>query len=321
MSHWVRLWDDMPTDPKWRVVARRSGRSIAEVIAVFNFMMLNAGANATERNGTLTNFDDEDVAAALDIDACHVTSIREAMQGKTLDGDRLTGWERRQPKREDGAAERAKAWREKKKLETDGCEQPTERKRTQANAEERPEQIQSRADTEELSSLRSDSAQAPLPAPEKPKKIKKTYPEEFSRFYAAYPRKTGPDAAQVAFNRAVLKGGSPEEIIHGALQYAAEKAGTETQFVKQPSTWLNAGCWKDYAQTAPPKVLESPSERAKRLLNGFNGAGGDGRFSQQPEFSRNDVAAQQIATGRLRDNSPEELLPDAGRTGNWRSSG
>lgn len=169
MSQWVRLWDDMPTDPKWRVIGRRSGRSIAEVIAVFNFMLVNAGANATERNGTLTNFDDEDVAAALDIDACHVASIREAMQGKTLDGDRLTGWDRRQPKREDGAADRAKAWREKKKSDPrqsePSNEREGERKRTQENADERSEKIQSREDTD--TDKAAVAAFAPAAAPEK----------------------------------------------------------------------------------------------------------------------------------------------------------
>lgn len=124
MANWVRLWEDMPTDPKWRVIAKRSGRSISEVIAVFNFMLANAGANANER-GVLLNWSDEDVAAALDVDTEHVAAIREAMQGKTLEGDRLSGWEKRQPKREDSSAERAKQWRE--------------RKRTQANALERPD--------------------------------------------------------------------------------------------------------------------------------------------------------------------------------------
>lgn len=33
MSQWVRLWEDMPTDPKWRVIAKRAGRPISEVIA------------------------------------------------------------------------------------------------------------------------------------------------------------------------------------------------------------------------------------------------------------------------------------------------
>ncbi len=121
-NSWVRLWHDMPTDPKWRVIAKRSGRSIAEVIAVFTMMLTNASANANER-GRTQNWSDEDAAAALDIETEHVAAIREAMQGKILEGDKLSGWEKRQPKREDGAAERAKEWRE--------------RKRTQTNAQER----------------------------------------------------------------------------------------------------------------------------------------------------------------------------------------
>ncbi len=92
MSQWVRLWEDMPTDPKWRVIARRADRPIAEVIAVFVFMMTNAGASA--ERGTLSNWDDEDVATALDIDANAVERIRTAMNGKTLDGQRLIDWKR-----------------------------------------------------------------------------------------------------------------------------------------------------------------------------------------------------------------------------------
>lgn len=121
---WVRLWNDMPTDPKWRVIAKRANRPLAEVMSVFVLMMTNAGANATER-GELCNWSDEDAAAALDIEPSAVTAIREAMQGKTLEGDKLTGWEKRQPKREDNSAERAKAWRE--------------RNRTQPNAPKRPD--------------------------------------------------------------------------------------------------------------------------------------------------------------------------------------
>lgn len=116
MSHWVRLWDDMPTDPKWRVIAKRAGRPIPEVMAVFLFMLSNAGGSS--ERGTLENWNDEDVAAALDIDEAHVAAIRSAMQGKTLDGDKLTGWEKRQPKRErddDNSTERVKAFRERQR--------------------------------------------------------------------------------------------------------------------------------------------------------------------------------------------------------------
>lgn len=120
----MRLWDDMPTDPKWRVIARRSGQRIGDVIAMFNILMVQAGANADERGRTHGN-DDDEIGAALDLEPEDVAAIREAMQGKVLDGTLLMGWEKRQPKREDGSAERAREWRE--------------RRRTQANAEERPD--------------------------------------------------------------------------------------------------------------------------------------------------------------------------------------
>jgi hypothetical protein len=163
MSQWVRLWDDMPTDPKWRVIARKSGQSIGNVMAVFNFMLICA-ASATER-GELIGWDDEDVGAALDIDSDQIAAIREAMQGKVLDGARLKGWEKRQPIREDGAAERSRAWREKeaekKRLESLAKEQ--ERTQTQPNAQERPEENREDTDKKESPSLRSDDSVAPAP--------------------------------------------------------------------------------------------------------------------------------------------------------------
>jgi hypothetical protein len=173
MSQWVRLWDDMPTDPKWRVVARRSGRQLPEVLAVFVFMMTNAGANATER-GRMTNWSDEDVGAALDMDAEHVTSIREAMQGKTLDGDKLSGWDRRQPKREDNSSERARAWREEQNRKREE-EKENERARTQPNAEKHPDaDADADAEPEELNTKITDNSLGGLVAsPTAPRKAKR----------------------------------------------------------------------------------------------------------------------------------------------------
>jgi len=142
---WCRLWHEMPNDPKWRVIAHRSGRPISEVIAVFVTMMANASDNA-EARGRLRNFSAEDVGAALDIEEQAVEDICKAMQGKVLDGDALMGWAKRQPKREDGAAERAKAWRE--------------RNRTQANAIERPREEKSREEEK-----REEREEAPLELP------------------------------------------------------------------------------------------------------------------------------------------------------------
>lgn len=133
-NQWVRLWLDMPNDPKWRTIARHSGQPISAVIAVY-VHMLTCAANATER-GRTHGWNDEHIASALDMEETQIAAIRQAMQGRVLDGDLLLGWPRRQPIREDNAADRARAWREAKKAE---------RNRTQPNATERPEED---ADTE-----------------------------------------------------------------------------------------------------------------------------------------------------------------------------
>ena len=93
---WCRLWNDMPTDPKWRVIAKRSGQPLCTVIAVYVAMLTNA--NASKDRGVLEKWDDEDMAIALDLETEQVASIREQMQGKVLDGNQLTGWEKRQPR-------------------------------------------------------------------------------------------------------------------------------------------------------------------------------------------------------------------------------
>lgn len=123
---WVRLWLDMPTDPKFRVIAKKSGRPLPEVIAVFVFMLTVAGkrtdaerthANASER-GELCGWSDDDAAAALDLEASDIVAIRDAMQGS---------WT-------------ACAWSDGKKTAKTGGWKRGARKgvaRTQANASER----------------------------------------------------------------------------------------------------------------------------------------------------------------------------------------
>lgn len=99
-NHWLRLWTDLPNDPKWRTISRVSKQPISSVISVYIHMLVSA-ANNSDNPGHLYGWVDEDIASALDLDESDVISIREAMQGRVLDGDFLSGWEKRQPKRED----------------------------------------------------------------------------------------------------------------------------------------------------------------------------------------------------------------------------
>ena len=126
---WCRLWHDMPNDPKWRVVSRRSGRPISEVMAVYVHMLVTA--SSAENRGQIEGWDDEDVAASLDLEEEDVRAIREAMEGKVLAGDVVSGWEKRQPKRDDDSADRVRRYRERKKsegvTETTGNDDVTQR--------------------------------------------------------------------------------------------------------------------------------------------------------------------------------------------------
>ena len=93
-NEWLRLWHDMPNDPKWRTIARISGQPLALVQAVFLHLMVDASRNVTRGHVSVTH---EDLASALDVTHTEIEAIFDAMQGRVIDGDVLTGWDRRQP--------------------------------------------------------------------------------------------------------------------------------------------------------------------------------------------------------------------------------
>lgn len=120
-NFWLRLWHDMPNDPKWRTIARVSKQPLALVQATYIHILVDASRNVTRGHVTVTF---EDLASALDCDASQIEDIYNAMQGRVLDGNELTGWALRQPKREDAgnpatgaksAAQRKREQRERKK--------------------------------------------------------------------------------------------------------------------------------------------------------------------------------------------------------------
>lgn len=113
-NEWFRLWHDMPTDPKWRTIARASGQPVSVVIAVSMHYMASASRNVTRGHVNVTT---EDVASALDVTDDVVDAIYKAMQGRFLDGNRIISWEKRQPKKEDAGSlgSRAKSAAERKR--------------------------------------------------------------------------------------------------------------------------------------------------------------------------------------------------------------
>jgi len=124
-NEWFRLWHDMPTDPKWKTIARVSGQPISVVIAVSMHYMASASRNVTRGHVDVTT---EDVASALDVTDDVVDAIYTAMQGRFLDGNRIISWEKRQPKKEDAGSleSRAKSAAERKRDQRERERQATE---------------------------------------------------------------------------------------------------------------------------------------------------------------------------------------------------
>ena len=87
-NQWLRLWHDMPTDPKWRTIARVSGEPIGIVQAVYLHLLVDASRNVTRGHATVTQ---EDLSSALDVTEAAIASILNAMQGRVLDEMRLLG--------------------------------------------------------------------------------------------------------------------------------------------------------------------------------------------------------------------------------------
>lgn len=138
-NSWLRLYHDMPNDPKWRTIARASKQTIPVVLAVY-VHLLTIASGAVER-GVLINVNSEDLASALDVDCEEVDEVLKAMQGRVLEGAKLSGWDKRQVAREDGAAERSKAWRERKRTDANAGE------RKRAADKKREEEINNKANT------------------------------------------------------------------------------------------------------------------------------------------------------------------------------
>lgn len=123
--NWFRWYHGTISDPKIALISKKSKQNRSTVIAVWAALLEHA-SEADDR-GNVAGFDAESIAVALDIEDEDLSSILAAMMAKGLIQDqRIASWSKRQPQREDGAAERAKAWRE--------------RKRTQANAGKRQEE-------------------------------------------------------------------------------------------------------------------------------------------------------------------------------------
>ena len=80
-----------------------------------------------------------------------------------------------------------------------------------------------------------------------PKKNGHAHDEAFARFWEAYPRKVGKHAARQVFDKINLDPETSDRIVAAADAYRKKvaKDGTDPQYIKHPSGWLNARRWED----------------------------------------------------------------------------
>ncbi|HHT8992794.1 TPA: hypothetical protein ACT5B2_003839 [Burkholderia cenocepacia] len=170
---WFRWWHGTVTDPKFQWVARKSGQSVASVLAVWA-VVLETGSNATQGNadatrGNVASLQCEDWDVALGLDDGAVQSIYDAMVAKGLIEDsRIVAWDARQPKREDGgdpntgalsSTERSRLHREKKRREaTQGNDM--QRSATHATDLQRTEEIREESKPKEANASVDSAAAA-----------------------------------------------------------------------------------------------------------------------------------------------------------------
>jgi len=220
MTDWFRSWHGAPTDPKWLGIAKRAGVAPGIAVAVA-WALMDRASQAADR-GSIEGYDAEGLAYFYGCEPENVEAIVAAMEDKGMIANgRFSSWEKRQPKREDGAAERAREWRE--------------RKRTQANASATPD---TETDTDPSEDARAPEVDLP-----------------FKEFWEAYPNKTGRPSAERAFSQAI-KRASLDEIMAGVRAYAAK---TDDRQWCSPVKWLSDDRWKDQPARPPDKPPPRPN--------------------------------------------------------------
>ena len=143
---WFRWHHGSVTDPKFGLIAKRSGANVAAVIAVWAYL-LEAASMAGERgNPGEPDFEATDFALGLDDGISQRIYTHMAERGLIASDGRIASWDKRQPKRErdeDSSAERTRAYRERKAQAESSHVTPcdaTERQETPRGEERREEE-------------------------------------------------------------------------------------------------------------------------------------------------------------------------------------
>lgn len=162
--NWFRCYHGISNDPKLAVVAARAKTKPGEVLAVW--MCLLDYASQSETRGNAGNAGNEEIAVSTGFTVQTVDAILAALRAKGIvsEDGQLTAWERRQPAygraTPDLSTDRVRAFREKKRKETNGNE--VKHSETAGNAEK---QLEERRGEESIEEKKNELTTAPKPFP------------------------------------------------------------------------------------------------------------------------------------------------------------
>jgi hypothetical protein len=254
---WFKWWNGTTSDPKFRMIAEECTLSVAVVIGIWAYVLEQA--SKSEERGSFADLDKRLMAYTLKLEVFDVETVCNAMKraGIVTENMEVQKWDERQGKREKGEApgastKRVQALRERQRAAAEagssdsssgngdvtdvtagnGLERTKKEKKKERNIKPKP-----------ISSSSDDAG------PVKP----------FDRFWNAYPRRVGKQAAQKAWAKIKPDAALVDQMLAAIV---AQQAGADWrreggEFIPHPASWLNGGRWLDEVReyVAPaPKV-------------------------------------------------------------------
>jgi hypothetical protein len=225
---WFRWHHGSVNDPKFQLVAKQAGATVAEVVAVWA-CLLEASSMANPRgNPGDPDLEAMDCALGLPDGRCASIYGRMSLRGLVAEDGSITSWEKRQPRREreDDSTERVQAFRQRQRHETP------------SNATERQE----------------------TPREEKSREEKEIPLAGFVRFWDVWPKSDRKQAKGKCLEAWKKAGAEPHAaLIVSHVEKLAQSPGWTKQngeFIPAPLVYLNRRSWEGAETDSVPDYLK-----------------------------------------------------------------
>lgn len=148
---WFRWYHGAISDPKWPLIARKSGQNIGTVVSIWAALL--EFASQSEARGSAAGFDCETIDALYGYPDGTTETVCNAMKRHGLidETHMIVSWSKRQVKREreDNSSERVRRYRENKKANDSGAKEDCNADVTPLKRHETPRTEQNRTDKKE----------------------------------------------------------------------------------------------------------------------------------------------------------------------------